>query len=185
MKKSPLNQNMQLGLTRHWGWLLGLGITFLILGMIGIGMSVALTLMSMFILGVLFIVAGGAQIIDAFKSKQWKAVFLHAVIGILYLIGGLLVVYDPVLASLLITMMLAWIFILIGIMRFIMAFTLRHTRSSGWIFLSGLISMILGILILLQWPASGLWIIGLFIAIELLFAGWTYIFLAFAIRKAA
>ena len=170
--------------SRHWGLLLGLGIIFILLGLIGLGMTIALTLISVFFLGVLFMIGGVVQMIDAFKSRQWAAISWHVVIGILYLIGGLLIVYDPILASVLITMLLAWVFILIGISRCIMAFTLRHGRGWGWCLLSGIISVILGVLILLQWPFSGLWIIGLFIAIELIVTGWTYVFLAFGLRNA-
>jgi uncharacterized membrane protein HdeD (DUF308 family) len=54
-----------------------------------------------------------------------------------------------------------------------------------WPLLSGIVSILLGGLIVAQWPASGLWVIGLFVAIELIFNGWSYIFIALAARKAA
>ena len=184
MQKSSIQCNaIPTALSRKWGVLLGLGIFFIILGFIGMGMTIMLTLVSVMMLGVLFMIGGGAQIVDAFTSKHWQPVLLHAVIGILYLIGGGLVIYDPILASVIITMMLAWVFIFIGITRFAMALKLRHTNSWGWLMLSACVSVILGVLILLQWPLSGLWIIGLFIAIELMINGWTFIFLARTLRR--
>ena len=150
-------------LQRNWGWLMALGILFVILGMIGVGMTVGLTLVSMLFLGVMFIVAGFAQIIDVFKSHQWRGIVGHALIAVLYMMGGGLVIYDPVLASAIITALIAWVLIIIGITRFIMA-------------------IVLGVMILMQWPYSAMWVIGLFIAIELIVNGWTYIFLALGLR---
>ena len=170
-------------LSRNWGWLLGLGILFVVLGFIGLGMVVGLTLVSVLFLGVILIIAGVAQIIDVFKSSQWRGVLWHAFIAVLYIIGGGLVIYDPFLASSLITALLAAVLIIIGITRFMMAIVLRHTKEWGWLLFAGLSALVLGILILMQWPWSGLWIIGLFIAIEMIINGWTYIFIALAIRR--
>jgi len=170
-------------LKRSWGWLLGLGILFVILGSIGLGMVVGLTLASVFFIGVLLLVAGISQIIDVFKSKEWRGVLWHALIAVLYLFGGGVVIYDPILASTVITALLAWMLIIIGITRLIMASALREAAGWGWIVFAGITAIILGILILLQWPYSGMWILGLFIAIELLVNGWTYIFVALTLRN--
>lgn len=172
-------------LSRNWGWLLGLGILFVILGCIGLSMLVGLTLVSMFFFAVILVIAGFSQIVDVFKSRGWQAMVWHALIGFLYLIAGGLVMVDPLLASTIMTAMLAWLLIVIGAVRLIMAWSLRHGGGWGWVFFAGLCSVVLGILILMQWPWSGLWVIGMFIAIELLVNGWSYVFLALAIRSRA
>lgn len=182
-QRNDLNTTIPANIARNWGWLLGLGILFVILGCIGLSMIVGLTLVSIMFLGVLFIIAGFAQIIDVFKSRGWKGITWHALIAVLYIVGGGLVIYDPFLASAIITGLLAWVLIIIGITRLTMAFALRHASGWGWLLFAGLTSIILGILILMQWPFSALWIIGLFIAIELIVNGWSYIFMAFAIRR--
>ena len=169
-------------LQRNWGWLLGLGILFVVLGFIGLGMTVGLTLVSIIFLGALFIIAGLAQIVDVFKSHHWKGIVGHALIAVLYIMGGGLVIYDPILASAVITALIAWILIIIGVTRLIMAVVLRHTSGWGWLLFAGLMAIVLGVLILLQWPYSALWIIGMFIAIELIVNGWTYIFIAMGMR---
>ncbi len=170
-------------LKRNWGWLLGLGILFVILGCISLGMVVGLTIASVLFLGVLLIIAGLSQIIDVFKSKKWKGVAWHALIAVLYIIGGSIVIYDPILASTLITVLLAWVLIIIGITRLIMASVLREATGWAWLVIAGITAIVLGALILLQWPYSGLWVLGLFIAIELIVNGWTYIFIALATRR--
>ena len=175
-------EQVSIELQRNWGWLLALGILFVILGMIGVGMTVGLTLVSMLFLGMLFILAGFVQIVDVFKSHEWRGVVGHALIAVLYIMGGGLVIYDPVLASAIVTALIAWVLIIIGVTRFIMAIVLRHASGWGWLLFAGIVAIVLGILILIQWPYSAMWVIGLFIAIELIVNGWTYIFLALGMR---
>ena len=175
----PISVDLQ----RNWGWLLGLGILFVVLGFIGLGMTVGLTLVSIVFMGALFIVAGVAQIVDVFKSHHWKGIVGHALIAVLYILGGALIIHDPVLASAVITALIAWILIIIGVTRLIMAIVLRHTSGWGWLLFAGLCAIVLGVLIFMQWPYSALWIIGMFIAIELIVNGWTYIFIALGMRN--
>lgn len=172
-------------LKRNWGWLLALGIFFVVLGCIGLGMLVGLTLVSMLFLGILLLIGGFSQLWDTFTTKDWDGVFWHAFIAALYIIGGGIVIYDPFLASALITAMLACVLIIIGITRLFMAATLRGSTGWIWLILAGLIAIALGIMILMHWPVSGLWVIGLFIAIELIVDGWAYIFLALGLRRSS
>ena len=184
LKESEFSKALSPQFARNWVWLLGLGILFVILGCIGFSMVVGVTLASILFLGVLFIVAGFAQLIDVFKCNEWKGSVWHALVAFLYIIVGCLVIYDPLLASAIITAILAWILIVIGVARLMMAFVLRHGAGWGWIAFAGIMSLILGVLILMQWPVSALWVIGLLITIELIVNGWTYIFVALALRKA-
>jgi uncharacterized membrane protein HdeD (DUF308 family) len=185
MTKAKTNVKLEANqLKRNWGWLLALGILFVILGCIGLGMVVGLTLASMLFLGVILIIAGCSQFVDVFKAKEWEGVAWHAFIAALYIIGGCLVIYDPFLASALITALLASVLIIIGFTRFIMAVKLKGSPGWGWLLLAGVVAIALGVMILMQWPVSGLWVIGLFIAIEMLVDGWAYIFLALGLRRA-
>jgi uncharacterized membrane protein HdeD (DUF308 family) len=171
-------------LKKNWGWLLAFGILSIVLGTIGLGMTFGLTLASVLFFGVLLVVGGVFQVFDAFKCKGWKSTLWHILIALLYIAAGALMVYDPILASVTLTLVLGWILIAVGIMRGIMAFQLRPARGWYWPLLSGIVSVVLGAMILAKWPATGLWVIGLFIAIELIFHGWSYVFVALAARKA-
>jgi len=165
-----------------WGWLLALGILFLITGFISLGMVVSVTLASMFFIGVLVLIAGVFQLVDVFKCHGWKAIAWHCLIALVYIYVGCLIIYDPFIASALITALLAWAFIVIGIFRVCMSFMLRSGQGWGWVLLAGLVSIILGAMILMQWPMSGLWVIGLLISIELIVSGWTTTALALVMR---
>ncbi|CEG55798.1 HdeD family acid-resistance protein [Legionella fallonii] len=169
-------------LKRNWGWILGFGILFLILGCIGLGMVVGLTLVSMIFFSALLIIAGITHIVDVFKHRDWKGIIWQSLIAILYIVAGSIIFYDPFLASTLITAILAGLLIVIGVTRIIMAFALKDSTGWIWLLLAGITAIILGILILIQWPISGLWVIGLFIAIEMIVTGWTYIFIALSLR---
>lgn len=183
-KLDELNAPIVAEMKHNWGWIMGMGILFLILGCIGMGMVVGLTVMSMYFFGILLILGGISHVVDIFRFKDWKGVIWQALIAVLYIVAGFDVLYDPLLASTLITAILAAVLIVIGVTRIIMAVTLKDSKGWGWLLLAGITAIILGILILMQWPMSGLWVIGLFIAIELIVTGWTYIFIALSLRAA-
>lgn len=177
---NPLPDSLQ----HHWGWLLGLGTLLLVMGCIGLGMDIGLTLVSMYFFAALLIVSGVSHFIDAFRFKRWKGAIWQILISILYLIGAGITLYDPFLASTIITALLAWVLIIIGVTRMIMVMQLRNVKGWGWLLLAGVSAIILGVLILMQWPTSGLWVIGMFIAIDMIVSGWTYIFIALTLRAA-
>ncbi|MCW8470166.1 DUF308 domain-containing protein [Fluoribacter gormanii] len=169
-------------LRRNWGWLLGLGILLVFLGCIGLSMVIGLTLVSMYFFAALLIISAISHFIDIFKHRDWKGIFWQTIIAVLYLIGAGVVLYDPFLASTLITALLAGVLIVIGITRIILAFSLKDSKGWGWLLFAGIIAIILGVLIIMQWPVSGLWVIGMFIAIDMIVNGWTYIFIALSVR---
>ncbi|GGI84062.1 HdeD family acid-resistance protein [Legionella impletisoli] len=183
MAKDNGLDHLPVSLRRSSGWLLALGVLFVILGCIGLGMVVGLTLVSVFFLGILLLIAGFSQLVDVFKSKDWHGSLWHALIAVLYLIGGGVILYQPLLASTIITAIIASVLIIIGVIRLIMAFSLRGSSGWGWMLFAGIVAILLGVLILAQWPWSGLWVIGVFISVELIVNGWSYIFIALAIRK--
>jgi hypothetical protein len=92
---------------RNWGWLLGLGIIFVILGIIGLGMTFAVTMASVMMFGVLLLVGAGAQFVDAAKCKGWKGIISHILIAFLYFVAGIGAIFDPLGASSMLTLMLA------------------------------------------------------------------------------
>ena len=171
-------------LSRHWGWLLAVGILSVILGTIGLGMTWMLTLASVVYFGVLLIVIGVAQLLHTFKAAGWKSTFLQILIGLLYLAAGIMVVSRPLLASLTLTWALGFALIVVGVMRIVVG--MQHRGTSGWAgaVVAGIITLLLGLLILARWPSSALWVIGLFLAIELIVNGYTQILVALAARRA-
>jgi uncharacterized membrane protein HdeD (DUF308 family) len=170
---------------KKWGWLLALGILFFILGIIGLGMSVSLTLVSVLFFGWLVIIGGAFQLVEAFKVKGWKGILWHLLLGVVYLFAGGIIVYDPVGGAIALTMFIAAALIAAGVLRIILAFQLKGEPGWWWPLVGGLLSVVLGVLIMAGWPSTALWIIGMFIAIEMISNGWSYIMIALIAKRTA
>jgi uncharacterized membrane protein HdeD (DUF308 family) len=188
--KEPLAAQSALGgfsledFQRNSGWFLALGILLIIGGTLAIIYDVAATLLSVLFFGWLLIIVGAIEGVQSFWQPRWGGFFLHLILGILAVVVGFHLVSSPVQGALVLTLIMAIYFMVIGIFRIITALTMRFP-SWGWVLLSGVITFILGILIKSQWPATGLWVIGLFIGIDLIFSGWAYVMLSLAAGKAS
>jgi uncharacterized membrane protein HdeD (DUF308 family) len=165
----------------NWLWFVLLGVALIVLGFIARGALWIATLATAIVIGALLVVSGVAEIIDAFWSHGWSGFFLHLLSGVLPLVIGLLFLRAPVDAVLALTLLLACLLMVGGIFKIVAALSYRFAMW-GWPLVSGVIDLILGVLIWLEWPASGLWVIGLFVGISLLFRGFSWIGLGLALR---
>jgi len=167
---------------KKWGWILAIGIIMLVLGTIGVGATFALTLTTVTFFGILILIGGGFQLLDAFRHRGWSLIG-NTLIALLYVAVGFIMVKNPLLASTTLTLFIAWALIAVGVVRLIVAFQLRGADGWIWTLISGIAAIVLGIMILNSWPESGLWVIGMFVAIELIFNGWGMIMLALAAKN--
>jgi uncharacterized membrane protein HdeD (DUF308 family) len=167
---------------KNRGWFLALGILLIIAGTLAIVYDVAATLLSVLFFGWLLIIAGAFEAVQSFWQPKWGGLFLHLIVGILAVVVGFHLVSTPAVGALVLTLIMAIYFMVIGIFRIISAIAMRFP-SWGWVLFSGLVTFILGVLIKSQWPMSGLWIIGLFIGIDMIFSGWSYVMLSLAAKK--
>ncbi|QKM64077.1 hypothetical protein DCO17_01825 [Polynucleobacter tropicus] len=165
------------------GALIGLGVLFIILGMIGVAGQVIFSLVTVNILGIFLFAGGLLQAIHAFKSAGWKSVSVQLIFAILYIAAAIYVWAFPIPALEAITLWLAAIFFVTGFLRLVSAFQHRHFAEWFWLALSAAISILMGVLIMSSFPSSSLWLPGLLIAIELLLQGWSLLFLGFAARS--
>ena len=169
-------------LSRNWGWLLALGILMIILGVVAMAAPVVATIAIQVMLGWLLVISGIAEGIHAFMVKEWRGFLLELLSAVLYLGVGLLLLVDPLKGALALTLILAVFLLVEGIFKIITAFRVRDHRGWGWLLASGIVSVVLGVMIWAQWPASGLWVIGLLVGIQLLFTGWSLVMLALVAR---
>ena len=168
-------------LRRSWGWYLALGIVLIVLGMIAIGSTFMMTIASVLFFGWLLIIGGVMEAIHAFWHKRWAGFFLDLLTGILYVIVGWMMVTNPKASALLLTLVIAMFLVFEGVLRIVTALTARYPHW-GWVLFNGVISLALGVMIWRQWPYSGLWVIGLFVGIEMLLNGWSLVMLSSAGR---
>ena len=167
---------------KHSTWFLVTGIILIIIGFIAIGSTVVMTMVSMLFLGWLLLFAGLFEVIHGFARRQWSGFFINLLGGILYAVAGFIILDNPGLAAITLTLLIAAILIAAGTFRLVIGFS-TQLRHRGWLILNAVISIILGIMILDSWPVSGLWVIGLFIGIDMIFDGWTEVMLALSVRN--
>lgn len=179
-----ISQETLVDLGKNWGFFLAWGVALLMLGIVAISYSTFTTLLSVVFFGFLLFFAGIFVVIDSFHFWRGKggSFFLQLLMGLLYLLVGLSFIFKPALGSLSLTFLLAVLFIILGAYR-IFASLAFGLPGKWWILLSGFITLLLGILILQGWPASALYIIGLFLGIDLLFLGINYIVLGLSVRE--
>jgi uncharacterized membrane protein HdeD (DUF308 family) len=170
-------------LRSSWIWFLVLGIAMVVLGTFAIGYAclAEITVAATWLFGFLMIAGGIAEIINAFHAGRWSGTLVHLLLGVLYAVVGLMIVDQPETAAVQLTLIIALFLIVSGIFRMVFAISERFT-GWGWVLLNGGVTLLLGMMIYKQWPLSSLWVIGLFIGIDLIFNGWAWIMLAIGLR---
>jgi uncharacterized membrane protein HdeD (DUF308 family) len=166
----------------QWVWLLVLGIVLAVVGTLAIGAPFIASLAATMTLGALLVVGGITQLVGSFWTRDWSGFFLMLLMGLLYVVVGLLFFNRPVSALEALTLLLACSLMVSGVFRIVGSLTYRFPNW-GWIFLGGLLNLVLGVMIWQQWPSSGFWVIGLFVGIDMIFNGWTWIMLALRLRQ--
>ncbi len=163
-------------IAKNWGWFIALGAVLIILGIIAWLDVAAVTIASTVVIGASLLVGGVFQILQSFMVKEWRGFILGLLAGVLYVIGGLLIIGEPVQGAVVLTLLLAAAVIVGGIVRIFIAFRHREIRAWGFVVLSGIVSVVVGCLLYANLPWSGLWVLGTLIAVELLVqgAGWLY-----------
>lgn len=167
---------------KSWWLYLLLGIVLLIAGAFVLGDVVLASVVSAIFIGWAVALAGVLEIIHAFSARGWKGFLLDLLLGVLYIAGGAMLLSNPVAASVSLTLVIGAIWIVSGMFRMVLAGAVW--REGGWaIFLSGIVAVLAGAIILARWPASGLWVLGLLLGIDLLVNGIAWIAYSFGVRS--
>jgi uncharacterized membrane protein HdeD (DUF308 family) len=170
----------------HWWWFLVLGIVLAAAGSVAIAVPAATVLASVtvvMLLGFMLMISGVAIIVAAFWAGKWSGFLLNMLVGLLYFVGGFVVTEKPGESLVLLTVVLSSLFIVLGAFRIATALAYR-TPQWGWVLLSGIITLLAGLIIFRHFRQDYPWVIGLLVGLEMLFNGWTWIMLSLAIRNA-
>lgn len=167
---------------KHWGWFLGVGILLIILGTLAIGGATLVTLASMLFFGSVLLVGGVIQGVNAFKTRKGDGFLVNILSSLLYIVVGIMLLMNPAVGAITLTLLLAAFYTVSGLFKIVAAISNRFAHW-GWMLFSGIISLVLGLMIWAEWPISGLWVIGLFIGIDLIILGWIWVTLALAARS--
>lgn len=172
---------------KNWAWFFAWGLGLIILGLFAIYYSYIATLITVISLGIVIFLGGLIVLFDTFVFwwGKWAGFFLHLIIALLYLFVGYTLFSGPLAGSVSLTLLLGIFYIVVGLFRIFYSATVRLPRRWGWGLFNGIVALLLGVLILEHWPQSSLFIIGLFVGIDLIVEGWTYVMAALGARAIA
>jgi uncharacterized membrane protein HdeD (DUF308 family) len=172
-------------LRAKWGWIVALGVLYTVAGFIALGSVMMATVASVFLVGVMMLIAGVGEVVGAFQMKSWGKFILWMLLGALYIVAGFSAFENPLLAAAFLTLLLGAALVASGIVRVFLAFSMKAQTMWVWALISGLITLLLGVVILAHWPISSLYILGLFLGIDLIFAGTSWISIGLGLRQRA
>ena len=170
-------------LRAKWGWIVALGFVYVIAGFIALGSVMIATVASVLVVGVMMIIAGIAELINAFQIKSWSKFLFWALLGVLYIVAGFVAFENPLFAAAVLTLLLGASLVASGVVRLFLAFNMKRERPWMWVAVSGVITLVLGLIILAHWPVNSVYILGLFLGIDLIVAGAGWIGLGLGLHR--
>ncbi|WP_435973148.1 HdeD family acid-resistance protein [Streptomyces sp. Qhu_M48] len=168
----PLREMAREGkrLNRSFGWLAALGILLVIGGVVGLVYTGLATLTSMLLFGWLLLIGGVVGLLQAIQSRGTSYFWLAAVVAALNIAAGVVVIRHPEGSAEALTMFAALLFLTGGVFRLVGSVVVRGPQF-GWTLLQGAFGLLLGLLVLFDWPHSSQYVLGVFFSLALLFDG--------------
>lgn len=184
---SPIPPNVDLKeaialLRSRWPWIVAFGVVSALLGVIALTLVGATTLASVYLIALFIIFIGGSEIVLAFNSHIWSNRILLVLVGLLYIVVGAFALANPLTGAAGFTLMLGASLFATGALRIYFGAKLPH-GPSGYVVFAGIITTLLGLLILFGWPENSIFVLGLFLGVDLLFYGASWIAFGLSLRK--
>jgi uncharacterized membrane protein HdeD (DUF308 family) len=170
-------------LTHDWPWFLIGGIISCVLGVFAWRTPVAASAGVATALGVILLVSGGAQLVQAFRFGRYGGAAWRVFQALLSIVGGFIMLRYPVIGIMGVGLTIIFYLFMSAASQFTMALATRHLRGSGLLYLSSLVSFVLGVALIAQLPLSALWLPGAFLAVDLFIAGITMILLSVRLKS--
>jgi uncharacterized membrane protein HdeD (DUF308 family) len=166
-------------------WSILWGVLLIVFGMLAVGAPFLAAVAVSAVIAWLIIFAGLVHLILAFHVHRAGSMIWKLLVGLAYLFFGAYLIMHPVLGVASLTLVLASLFLIEGILDVVLFFHMRSMRGSGWVLGDGIITLLLGLLIYLQWPSSSLWAIGTLVGVSMIISGVTRIMFSLAVRRVA
>lgn len=166
------------------GWSILWGALLILLGMLAIGSPLLAAVAVNAVIAWLLVFAGVVHIVVAFHAHGAGSLIWKLLVGIAYLCFGGYLIMHPVLGVASLTLVLASLFLIEGVLNLVLFFRMRQVQGSSWMLLDGIVTLLLGGMIYMQWPSSSAWAIGTLVGVSMIFSGVTRIAMSLAVRKA-
>jgi uncharacterized membrane protein HdeD (DUF308 family) len=172
--------NLQGGLHRKPG---PIAVICIVGGFLALLNPFGATVFAVTLAGWVFLIQGVIQVIHAFRVRDWSGFIWSLGIGVLSLLVGVVLVADPLAGAIPLTLLVAVLFLATGVAKTMFALALRPASGWVWVLASGLVSVVLGVMILAGLPATATTILGLLLGIELVSNGVLFLFVALGLRR--
>jgi uncharacterized membrane protein HdeD (DUF308 family) len=161
------------------------GVLLILLGILAISSPFVAAVAVNVIIAWLIVMAGVVHFVIAFRKREAGSVIWRLLVGLAYVAFGVYLIARPVAGVATLTLVLASLFLVEGVLDIVLYFQTRAVRGSSWFLLDGIITLLLGLMIYAQWPSSSAWAIGTLVGVSLIMSGVTRVMLASAVRKTA
>ena len=161
------------------------GVALIILGMLAVGSPFLAAIAVNAFIAWLLVLAGVVHLTVAFHTREAGSLIWRALVGLAYLFFGVYLIMHPALGVASLTLVLASLFLVEGILNIALFFQVRSIQGSAWLLIDGIITLLLGLMIYMQWPSSSAWAIGTLVGVSMIISGVTRVMLSLAVRKVA
>jgi len=169
-------------LRQSWGTFVGLGVLFTLLGVAGLVYAGVATLVTVLFVGWAFAIAGFAGVAHAIFRKGWCGFWLDLLSGLVTGLAGVFIIMHPVEGASVLTAVIGVVFLVGGIFRLGAGVAMKNPYA-GWFVMHGIVSILLGLMILSDWPNAAIWVIGTLVSIDLLMDGLRMISFGLAVKQ--
>ncbi len=164
-------------------WSVIWGVVLVLFGMLAIGSPAIAGIAVTAVVSWLIIFAGVVHIVLAFSAHGAGSVIWKLLVGLAYVVFGGYLIMHPTLGLASLTLILASLFLVEGVLDIILFAKMRSMRGSGWILVDGIVTLLLGGLIYIHWPSSSMWAIGTLVGVSMIISGVTRVMLSLTVRK--
>jgi uncharacterized membrane protein HdeD (DUF308 family) len=161
------------------------GVLLIVFGAVAVGSPFVAGVAVSVVVGWLIILAGIVHGMLAFRAHGAGSRIWKLLVGIAYVCFGGYVVLHPVLGVASLTLLLAWLFVLEGVLNIVLFVKMRPVHGSSWVLIDGIVTLLLGLMIYLQWPSSSAWAIGTLVGISMIFSGVARVMMSLAVHQAS
>jgi uncharacterized membrane protein HdeD (DUF308 family) len=165
-------------------WSILWGILLIVFGMLAVGSPFLAAVAVNLVVAWLIVLAGVVHLILAFHAHGAGSLVWKLLVGLAYLFFGAYLILHPVLGVVSLTLVLASLFLIEGILDIVLFFRMRPLGGSSWVLIDGIITLLLGLMIYMRWPSSSAWAIGTLVGVSMIISGVTRVMLSLAVRKA-
>jgi uncharacterized membrane protein HdeD (DUF308 family) len=160
------------------------GVLLVALGVLAVGSPLVAAVAVNVVISWLIVVAGVIHLAVAFHRREVGSIIWRILVGLAYVFFGVYLIAHPAIGVASLTLVLASLFLVEGIFDIALFFQARAVQGSSWILIDGIITLLLGLMIYVQWPSSSSWAIGTLVGVSLIVSGVTRVMLSLAVRKA-